>query len=191
MTVLGNVTIRNEGIYRLRAMEMLQMKVRGMGDVAIGKEFGVSDQTVQRSLAYAAREGLVKQYENQLISDLIPEAIRVYKAKLTEENDPYVAKDIIDNLIKLGDRFQLQEAKQEEMTLSAYLDSKQQGKKSDGEKSVKAKYSSASVIDIAPGVATAVESEKQTEIGPDVNLVVVSSEDADGGESPSDGEVVE
>ena len=98
---------------------------------------------------------------------------------------------IIDKLIKLGDRFQLQETKQEEMTLSAYLDSKQQGKKSDGEKSVKAKYSSASVIDVAPGVASAVESEKQTAVSTDVNLVVIPSEDADGGESPSDGEVVE
>lgn len=153
MTIEGAGRIDNIGIFRLRAMEMLNLKVQGYTNAKIGERFGVGVDTVRRSLEYAGREGLVKEYENQLIAELIPEAIRVYKEKLTDENDPYVAKDIIDKLIKLGDRFQIAEAKQEELTLSAYLEGKQKRKdqldesKNSDKKGSKEKYvGSASIV---------------------------------------------
>jgi hypothetical protein len=116
----GNLATHKD-IYRVRAMEMISMRIQGQTVAQIATHFNCHKDTVLRSLAYAEREGLVRQYENDIVQNLVPEASQVYMAKLLEGNE-YVAKDVIDKVFKLGERFAVKEAKQEEQTLAAYLD---------------------------------------------------------------------
>ena len=110
--------------YRLRAMKILERRIQsGLTQQELANEFGVSIDTIQRSLAYARREGLTIQYEEQILSDLVPTAIKVYRDKLNE-GDAFVAKDVLDKMAKLGDRFAAKEETAQELSLKAYLDSK-------------------------------------------------------------------
>jgi len=104
-------------------MEMLKLRVGGKSYAEIAARFEVSKDTVKRSLDWAFRQGLVKNFENKIISELVPKAIAVYSKQL-DEGDAKVASDIIGRLMELGDRFESREQAQEEITLKGYLESK-------------------------------------------------------------------
>jgi hypothetical protein len=112
----------NTDIYRIRAMKMLELRIAGMNDKEVAEKMDCSVNTVANHLQWAQRQGLTRKYENELIS-LASLAIDVYRKKLTgDEPDPYVAKDVIDKLIKLGDRFDIKESQQQELSLKAYIE---------------------------------------------------------------------
>ncbi len=92
-------------LYRLRAMEILQLRMRNHTLDTIAKTMGVSVDTVRRSLEYATREGLTKQYESDLISKLVPKALTVLEEALDKTSDVKVAMHIVDKMVKLGERF--------------------------------------------------------------------------------------
>lgn len=110
-------------LYKLRAMKILDMTLTGHSMEAVAKHFNIHPDTVRRSLVYARREGLTLKYEEQILQDLVPEAMRVYRDKLSE-GDAYVAKDVLDKVQKLGERFAAKEDKAEEMTLQAWRDAR-------------------------------------------------------------------
>lgn len=113
-----------DDIYRTRAMQMFELRVAGKKNIEIAEIFKCDSITVTRHLAYAEREGLTRQYENDLVS-LAALAIKVYRDKLTgDDPDPFVAKDVIDKLVKLGDRFAARESQTQEQTLRAYIEHK-------------------------------------------------------------------
>jgi hypothetical protein len=105
---------------------MLARRVANLSIPQIAKEFNVSPRTVQYSLAYAVREGLTKAFETDIVTKLVPLALQVYKEKLENDRDPYIAKDVIDKLVKLGDRFSQREGQQEEQDLKAYIESRRE-----------------------------------------------------------------
>lgn len=105
---------------RLRAMKALELRIGGMSMALIGKELNCNARTVQALIDWARKEGLTDEYEVNIIQRLVPKAIKVYEAQL-DSNDPYVAKDVIDKLIKLGDRYQARTQAKEELGLAAYL----------------------------------------------------------------------
>jgi hypothetical protein len=113
--------LRNPQLYEARAMQILSLKVQhGYTHKQIAAQMNISVDTVERSLTWAARQGLTKQYENAIIERLVPKAVSIYEQQL-DKGDPFVAKDIIDKLFKLGERFDRREATQEGQTLHAYL----------------------------------------------------------------------
>jgi hypothetical protein len=112
-------------IYRLRAMEMLKMRMMNNSYAEIARHFDTTPTAVQQSLDWAVRQGAVVEHENRIISELAGPAIEVYKRKLSgEDGDPYVAKDVLDKIIKLGDRFEQREQSQQEIGLRSYLEQK-------------------------------------------------------------------
>ncbi len=96
------------------------MRILGQTNKTIGKHFGIGPNTVDKALAYAVREGLTKKYEESILEELVPMAIKVYKKKLEADND-YAAKDVLDKLFQLGDRFDKRAAKVEEISLESEL----------------------------------------------------------------------
>lgn len=136
---------------------MLERRVANRSIKEIAEEFRCHVNTVYKGLNYAIREGLTREYENQLIGRLVPEALRVYEEKLKNENDVFVAKDVIDKMVKLGDRFTQKESHQEELSLKAYVERKKIEK-----------ASSDDVIVTVPGVVvsstTVVNSDSEEEI---------------------------
>lgn len=152
-------------------MEMVRCRVAGMNIEAVVTQFKCSYDTVRRSLAYAAREGLMREYENQIIGDLIPAAIKVYQKKLLEEEDPYVAKHVLDIAMKLGDRFHASEMREAEAekSLSDYLDELRENEDQD------------EFIDIgavAPAGAQSLEVQPHADNGP--QLLIAAPEASDG-----------
>lgn len=108
---------------RLRAMKALELRLAGVRMNDIAAELNCSIDTVQRYVDWARREGLTDEYEARIISNLVPKAIRTYE-KLLDSDDPFVAKDVIDKLIKLGDRYQAKQTAKEEQGLAAYIAAK-------------------------------------------------------------------
>lgn len=87
----------------------------------IGNEFGCSPDSVARQLKWAAREGLIEDHEERILNDLVPEALRIYSEKMKNDNDAYLARDVLMILTKLGERVAARREHVEEMTLSAYM----------------------------------------------------------------------
>lgn len=132
-TILNSPDLR-----RLRAMEMLQMRIANRSIGQIAEHFQCSVNTVSRALEWAEREGLVKQYENEIIQRLVPKAIALYEKRMEgDDADPYVAKDIIDKLIKLGDRFERRQQQQEELGVRGYIANKRLEQQKDKEHEAK------------------------------------------------------
>lgn len=107
-------------VKRLRAMQMLEMRVSGKKIVDIAKHFNCSDDTVARTLDWAAREGLIQDAEEKILQGLVPAAIAVYE-KALKEGDTFVAKDILGHLAKISDRVAQRQEHVEELSLAAYL----------------------------------------------------------------------
>lgn len=119
--------LQDPAVYKLRAMEMLRMRILGNSLAKIGQHFNVSPYTVVASLQFAVREGIVEQYEQTILNSLVPDAINVYRAKLADSDDPdsaMLAKDVLGMLLKLGDRYQDKQTSQQEMGLKQYLATK-------------------------------------------------------------------
>ena len=104
---------------------MLLLYLEGKKLSEIAKIFKVSDQTVRNSLTAAVEQGYGKaleRVETDLIADLVPMALQVYKDKLSgPDPDVLVAKDVIDKMVKLGDRQSNNKQHQQKMGLEAYM----------------------------------------------------------------------
>lgn len=120
--------MNNPAIYRLRAMEILKYRIHGESIAKLAERFDCHEDTIHRSLKWAMREGLVEDYENKVIGELVPKALTVYLDKLTETESGefkddafFAAKDVLDKLFKLGDRFQVKETAEKDAGLRQYL----------------------------------------------------------------------
>lgn len=67
-------------LLKLRDMAMLQMKLTsGMTHLQLAEHFKVSENTVRRALSREAHKELVEQFEDQLIKELVPTAMKAIK----------------------------------------------------------------------------------------------------------------
>jgi hypothetical protein len=65
----------------------------------IGKEFGVSDQTVARSLNWAETNGLIEDFEDQILKRLVPAAVTTLKEAMTGQvKDVKVALEVMKGI---------------------------------------------------------------------------------------------
>lgn len=118
---------KTDPLWKTRALAMLQRRIYGTTVREIAKEFKVKEETVYESLRWVKSTKLVEAYEKSFL-ELVPDAIRVYQQKLIEDQDPYVAKDILDKVFKLGDRFSQQTQHNQNISLTAYLASQKKKK---------------------------------------------------------------
>lgn len=71
---------------QMRALMMLQQKLTGRTHESIAAEFGCSKDTVKRQLRLAVTSDLIQKFEDELLKDLVPEAMRAVKVAMTNGN---------------------------------------------------------------------------------------------------------
>lgn len=145
--------LRDPELQRARAMAMLKMRMRGLNYAEIAQHFDCSIDTVQRAMSWANRNGLAREYEQSILTDLVPEALKVYSKELANGNIR-VAKDVLDKMVSLGERFEKREQVQEAQSLGAYLAEKrmalqQRDKKGDNETTTQEGFVSTYLDDLA------------------------------------------
>lgn len=85
-------------ISRARSVAFLKMKIeRGWANHLIAKEFNVSRDTVERGIRKAINDGFLQQFEDQLIKDLVPKAMKALDIAL-EAGDSGVAVEIFKGI---------------------------------------------------------------------------------------------
>jgi hypothetical protein len=67
-------------IRRVRALAMLQRRMVNIARRDIATEFNVKEDTVDTEISWAKKQGLVANYENQILNELVPAAIKTVKA---------------------------------------------------------------------------------------------------------------
>lgn len=100
----------NRKLQIVRRKNIAMCKVLGMSNKHIGEIFNIGRDRVSRELKFADQEGLLDRLNAQILDELVPEAIRVYKDKMTKENDAFVAKDVLKHLDRLTARIDAKEA---------------------------------------------------------------------------------
>lgn len=82
---------------KLRALMILQTRVQGTSLPDLATKFNVSEHTIRNEIDYAKREGLVAQFEDQVIEQLVPKAIAAFKTAL-ENGDTTVATEVLKGM---------------------------------------------------------------------------------------------
>jgi DNA-binding CsgD family transcriptional regulator len=121
----GTAVVKHPQTKRLRAMGMLEMRVKSRTLQEIADEYRCSIDTVQRHLEWAAREGNILKHEETILERLIPKAIAAYE-KALDNNDVFVAKDLLGHLMKLSERVDKRQEHVEELSLNAWLKTRKQ-----------------------------------------------------------------
>lgn len=85
--------IRDEQVLRARALAMVERRIRSVPLKDIAAEFNVTIRTVERNLDYAKRAGLIVQFEDRILQELVPAAIETFK-KAIEDGNVEIAKEV-------------------------------------------------------------------------------------------------
>lgn len=96
--VFGNAKER-----RLAALHIYYDRMHGATLEELSRAYKLSETTISRLLKIAMADDLVKKLEDQILNDVVPLAIQVYKKKLAEDSE-FVAKDVLANFAKIADR---------------------------------------------------------------------------------------
>jgi hypothetical protein len=88
---------------RLAALHMYYDRMHGARMEDLQRNYKLSYPIINRMLKEIMSDDLVKKLEQQILEDVVPMAINVYKTKLSEGSE-YVAKDVLQNFAKIADR---------------------------------------------------------------------------------------
>jgi len=88
--------LKDPDLRRLRALRMIDMRIRGKTMKQVAEEFGVSENTVERTLSWAKKAELVVQAEDKILRELVPAAQKALLAVLAGENDDVKAKAALE-----------------------------------------------------------------------------------------------
>ena len=87
---------------RIRAVHIVHLKTtKGLNNIQVGKELGISRDTVERSLTFAKKAGLFVDYENKIIQEIIPLALEAIKTAL-KDGDSETALEILRGMNVAG-----------------------------------------------------------------------------------------
>jgi DNA-binding transcriptional regulator LsrR (DeoR family) len=112
---------------KFRRQQMVMSRVMGMNNKQIGKIFNLTGATVAQEINKAKKEGVLDSLNERILDELVPDAIAVYKKKLLEEDDAFVAKDVLKHLERLTNRKDEKEKSESvQYSMQAYIQSKQQ-----------------------------------------------------------------
>lgn len=70
---------RNPALRAARAITLVQGRMRGLTMRELAQQVQRSEETVRRELRWAEQEGLVQQYQDQILRELSPKAIAAYQ----------------------------------------------------------------------------------------------------------------
>jgi transposase-like protein len=84
--------LRDPDLRRLRALRIVEMRIRGKSIPEIAREFGVEDKTVHRDLSWAKKAELVIKAEDKILRELVPAAHKAIAEVFAGVNDEVKAK---------------------------------------------------------------------------------------------------
>lgn len=97
----GEAQIHDIPLKRIRALKMLEYRVMNAASYrTLAERFNVSEETVRRTLSWAERAGLVAEYEDQLLQELVPLAKAAIKEGLGDSEHKIEAAKIGLELLK-------------------------------------------------------------------------------------------
>jgi hypothetical protein len=89
-----------DGIRRYRAMLMIDYKVRNNAtNKQVAKEFKVSEDTVERTMTWARRAGLLTKLEDTVLEKLGPLAVETLEKAMKDDCDSQVALEVLNKMI--------------------------------------------------------------------------------------------
>jgi hypothetical protein len=119
--------VQDPAIRKLRRQQIVMSKVMGLTNKHIGKVFGLAAGTIAHEINMAKKDGTLDDLNQRILDELVPDAIAVYKKKLLEEDDAFVAKDVLKHLERLTTRKDDKESRQEaQYSMQAYIEQKRQ-----------------------------------------------------------------
>ena len=128
---------KNPALRRVRALKIVHALLSpGATRKSVAQEMGLSTKTIEREVAYAEKEGILKEAQEMLAQELIPRAMEVFRKHLqmqlersdkkgADPPDLDAAKEILRGTHVLAGANQptlFEEEKTEVLTLSAYYD---------------------------------------------------------------------
>ena len=128
---MGGPLITEPEIKRIRATEMVALRVAGESLEAIGKQFNCDPRTVKKYLEWAGKVGIIQGAETRILDELVPLAINTYKTAL-QNGDTFAAKHIIDKLGEMAERAEKRQAKGEDRIFEAWMKERESKKKKEG-----------------------------------------------------------
>jgi hypothetical protein len=88
--------LRDPDLRRLRALRMIEMRIKGKTMKEVADEFGVSTDTVERTLSWAKKAELVVEAEDKILRDLVPAAHKAISDVLAGTNDEVKARTALE-----------------------------------------------------------------------------------------------
>lgn len=85
--------MRDPALKKARALLVLHDALHSVPHKEIARKFNMSESTVIRTLDWVKRAGLVTQFEDQILTELVPAAIDTFKQALAK-GDTEVARDV-------------------------------------------------------------------------------------------------
>ena len=128
---------KNPALRRIRAIKIVHALLEpGASQASVAKAMGVSKRTIEREVAYAEKEGVLKEAQEMLAQELIPRAMEVFRKHLqmqlersdkkgADPPDLDAAKEILKGTHVLAGANQptlFEDDTTEVLTLSAYYD---------------------------------------------------------------------
>lgn len=89
-------SLKDPELRRLRALGMIDMRIRGKTIREVAEEFGVSDDTVTRTLSWAKKADLIVQAEDRILREIVPAAQAAILAVLQGTDDEVKAKTALE-----------------------------------------------------------------------------------------------
>lgn len=123
--------ITEPDIKRIRASEMVALRIAGESLEAIAKRFNCDARTVKRYLAWAGKTGIIDGAESRILDELVPLALQTYKTAL-ENGDTFAAKHIIDKLGEMAERAEKRKDKGEDRLFEMWMKDRESKKKREG-----------------------------------------------------------
>jgi len=119
--------LKDPQLRKLRRQQIVMSRVLGLKNEAIGKVFGLAPNTIAQEIRLAKKDGTLDDLNQRILDDLVPDAIAVYKKKLLDEDDAFVAKDVLKHLDRLTARKDTKEQQEHvQYSMQAYIESKRQ-----------------------------------------------------------------
>lgn len=117
----------NAKVHKLRRQYIMVCRLFGMNRKQIAEKLNLGINTVAHEIRMAKKDGTLESLNERILAELAPLAIDVYKKKMLQEDDAFVAKDVLKHLDRLTARQDEKESVQEgHMSISAYIQAKKQ-----------------------------------------------------------------
>lgn len=100
---LGRKKIRSNNEAKIVRLALYRDRMMGATVDELAKSYNISNVMVWKYLRTVMTEDVVKKLEKQILDEIVPMAIGVYKKKLEAESE-FVAKDVLQNFAKIADR---------------------------------------------------------------------------------------